>query len=60
MQITEDTTEAELAEALGHLVTNARNAQDERIYDIWHRRINEHLTAWEVLHDLHLFARPGH
>lgn len=60
MQIDEDTTEAELAEALSHLVVNARNAPDERTYDIWHRRINEHLEAWEVLHDLRLFARPAH
>jgi hypothetical protein len=56
MVITEDTTEAELAEALSHLVANARNAQDERIYDIWHRRINEHLDTWQTLSALNLFG----
>lgn len=56
MTITEDTTATELEEAITHLVTNARNAPDPRVYDIWHRRINEHLDAWEVLSALNLFG----
>jgi hypothetical protein len=57
MKITEDTTQDELAEALAHLVTAARAASaDAKTYDIWHRRIDSHLDAWETLRDLRLFA----
>jgi hypothetical protein len=56
MVISEDTTRDELAETLAHLVANARGAQDRRIYDVWHRRINEHLDAYEALDALNLFG----
>jgi hypothetical protein len=56
VKITEETTAADMAESLTHLVANARNAPDAKTYDIWHRRIDSQLDAWEVLSALNLFA----
>lgn len=56
--ITEDSTMAEIAEALGHLVAAARIARDPRIYDVMHRRINHHLDAMEMLYGFEPVPSP--
>jgi hypothetical protein len=56
VKITEDTTASDMAESLTHLVANARKATDAKTYDIWHRRIDQQLDAWEVLTALNLLA----
>jgi hypothetical protein len=50
--IDELTTAADIAEALGHLVTAARTAADRHntiVYDLTHKRIDDHLETWQVL-----------
>lgn len=50
-----DTTAADLEEAPGHLVAAAKTAyerQNDILYAITHRRIDEKLECWQVLHAL--------
>lgn len=54
-RIDADTTAADLEEALGHLVVAAREAfqrKNDILYAITHRRIDEKLECWQVLHAL--------
>jgi hypothetical protein len=57
VKIDETTTASDMAESMAHLVANARRSVDDaKTYDIWHRRIDQQLDAWEVLTALNLLA----